>query len=532
MRLRGKRSDVSRTFSLTTCLATFLALGCGTSGSSAPPTPDFMIFVSPSTVTMTVGTLSPAVTIVVSGRNGFTDTVDVTIKGLPSAASTTPPLPLAIASTGSQQLTLFIPPSAPVGPLTIEFDATGGNASHSSNLTITVAAVTNTAELQAASGQVTAGTIEIQGLAAGDFTPTYWRNNTLNWVPDVREPMFTSLTTSPYQNVYAPWALERPAGWRMFYGGWDGSPSPNDRVYSVTTSDFLTFDNRVLVIDHGAFEHINNVNVHQLPDGSLHMVCTGGAVDGVNNWPTYFSSPDGITWNGTPEPYEAQLADIIDIQGYPNYQYGGFNGGNVLFWDNSWIFYFYDNNNNGQIFRATGASPHTVQLQGIALLTGADPNGVYKFMANSQPWYLMALNSNAPQLWYSLSNDGVSFSQMQTLLYSQSSQDSSMDSLSFVTNGGRILGVLYGANTGTPDNQLSDNQIFARWLQKKVVITDSSGMEYFAQGSYGPDRQWFQAPSSGTLEGTMVVYAEDGITPLGSSTVSLAPGAAYSLLLR
>jgi hypothetical protein len=120
---------------------------------------------------------------------------------------------------------------------------------------------------------------------------------------------------------------------------------------------------------------------------------------------------------------------------------------------------------------------------------------------------------------------------MQTLLYSQSSEDSSIDSLSFVTNGERILGVLYGANTGTPDNQLSDNQIFARWLQKKVVITDTSGVQHFAQGGYGPDRQWFPAPS-GSLDGTMVVYAEDGITPLGSSMVSLAPGAAYSLLLR
>ena len=119
----------------------------------------------------------------------------------------------------------------------------------------------------------------------------------------------------------------------------------------------------------------------------------------------------------------------------------------------------------------------------------------------------------------------------RALLYSQSSQDSSIDSLSFVTNGGRILGVLYGANTGTPDNQFSDYRIFARWLQKKVVITNSSGVKYLAQGSYDPDRQWFSAPS-GSLDGTIVVYAEDGITPLGSSTVSRAPGAAYSLLLR
>lgn len=532
MMLRRKMPNVSRILFFSSGLAAVLAVGCGTDGGSALPVPDFAISVSPANLTVTVGTLSPAVTVAISGKNGFLDAVNVTIRGLPAAASVSPPLPLTIGSTGTQQLTFFIPPSAPPGPLSLEFDATGGSASHSSTLSVTLTAVTNTVELQAASGQVAAGTIEIQGLAAGDFTPPYWQSNTLNFVPDVREPMFAPRTTSPYQNVYAPWALEQPVGWRMFYGGWDGSPSPNDRVYSVTTNDFLTFDNRMLVIDHGAFEHINNVNVQQLPDGSLHMVCTGGAVDQVNNWPTYFSSPDGVTWNGSPEPYEAQLSDIVDIQGYPNYQYGGFNGGNVLFWDNAWVFYFYDNNNNGQIFRATGTTPHTVQLQGIALLTGADPNGVYKFVVGGQPWYVMVLDSNMPQLWYSLSNDGISFAQMQTFLYSQSSQDSSIDSVSFVISRERILGVLYGANTGTPDNQLADNQIFARWLQKKVVITDTNGVQYFTQGSYGPDRQWFAAPSTGTLEGTMVVYSEDGVTPLGSSLVSLQPGTAYSFLLK
>jgi hypothetical protein len=104
-----------------------------------------------------------------------------------------------------------------------------------------------------------------------------------------------------------------------------------------------------------------------------------------------------------------------------------------------------------------------------------------------------------------------------------------MDTVSFVTKGSQVLGTLYGANTGTPDNQLSDNAIFARWLQKKLVITDSSGVQYFAQGSYGPDRQWFQLNPLTPLEGTMVVYAEDGLTPLGSNVVNLVGGKSYRL---
>ena len=91
------------------------------------------------------------------------------------------------------------------------------------------------------------------------------------------------------------------------------------------------------------------------------------------------------------------------------------------------------------------------------------------------------------------------------------------------------MGVLYGASAV---ETLDQNRIFARWLQKKVVITDSSGVRSFAQSANGLDRQWFPAPASGFLEGTMVVYAEDGVTPLGSSFVTLTAGKAYRLVLQ
>jgi hypothetical protein len=42
----------------------------------------------------------------------------------------------------------------------------------------------------------------------------------------------------------------------------------------------------------------------------------------------------------------------------------------------------------------------------------------------------------------------------------------------------------------------------------------------------------FLAPVSVLLEGTMVVYAEDGVTPLGSSLVTLTSGKAYALILK
>ena len=89
--------------------------------------------------------------------------------------------------------------------------------------------------------------------------------------------------------------------------------------------------------------------------------------------------------------------------------------------------------------------------------------------------------------------------------------------------------MLYGAD---PYDFLdAQDRIFGRWLQKRVVIQDSSGTVYSPRGGYGPDRQWFELPS-GTFTGTVTVYAEDGLTPLGSGPVTLTAGQAYTLTFQ
>jgi hypothetical protein len=481
---------------------------------------------------MIVGTISPPVVIAVTGQNGFMGSVNVTISGLPPGATSSPAAPLTVPVGGSQQVVLFVPPAAQTGSLSIHFDATSGGISHGAVLTLTVTPVSGTAELQEVPGQVPTGYLEIQGVSAGAFNPTHWQKNTLNWVPDVRMPTLAPKTTGPFQNIYAPSALEQTTGWRLFYGGDDGSDTPNDRVYSGTTRDFLTFDNRTLVIDHGAFAHVNNVNVQQLLDGSLHMICTGGDPSGLPaDKPAYFSSPDGVTWNGSTEPYSARLTDIISIQGYALFSSGNFNGANVLLRDNgAWVLYFTDwQNDPHTTYRATASTLPNFQFQGVALKTDHAVNDVKKFTINGTSWYLIGLHNNDQSLRYSLSNDGVNFASEQTLFNHQSAQDLYMVALGFVTRGNEMLGVLYGASAV---ETLDQNRIFARWLQKRLVITDSSGVQYFAQGGYGPDRQWFPVPASGFLEGTMVVYTEDGVTPLGSSVVTLTTGKAYTLVLE
>jgi len=99
--------------------------------------------------------------------------------------------------------------------------------------------------------------------------------------------------------------------------------------------------------------------------------------------------------------------------------------------------------------------------------------------------------------------------------------------------------VLYGAG---PSSRSNRNQIFGYWLQKRVLLTANRAggqAEYEAQAALGPDRQIIKLPPAlpplegqpvaVNFEGTLTVFAEDGVTPLGTQTVNLRPGTVYRL---
>jgi len=513
-------------------LLTLLESGCGGGTHTAPP---------PAAVSISTTSLADGmVTFPYSQTILATGGVAPFVWSVPSGSL---PHNVTLASSSVSSVALSgSPDTAQTATFTIQVkDSKNQNAAQAYTINI---APTGFVQLQAVPGQVPAGVVEIQGVAAGPFNPNYWQGNTLNWVPDVRIPMFAALTTGPWQNIYAPWALEQSTGWRMFYGGWDGTATSNDRIYSVSTPDFLSFNNRTLVIDHGDFLHVNNANVTQLPDGSMHMICTTGidnVIPGVaNSKVAYFSSPDGITWNGTPEPYPARISDLITaIANDPNYPGWDFNGGNVLLRDgNAWVLYYSVGIYGGidKVFRATSSSLPSFSKAGVALNTPHYSNDVKKFPAGGRNWYVMALyiervtpDPTPPVFTFSLSNDGITFGPEQNLFAGAFAADKFIQTPSFVTTGNSVLGVLYGANP--TDLLAATSQIFTRWLQKKIVFTDVSGTSYVPEGGYGPDRQWFQAPASGTLQGTIWVYAEDGITPLASASMDVVGEKSYQLVL-
>ena len=189
------------------------------------------------------------------------------------------------------------------------------------------------------------------------------------------------------------------------------------------------------------------------------------------------------------------------------------------------------------MFRATSTSPPAFQSAGSVLNTSHYANDVKKFQVGSKSWYVMLLYIERgasvvrnPTFSYSLSNDGLVFGPEYPLFGGLLPEDHFVTTPAFVTKEGNILGVLYGANP--VDLLNAANQIYARWLQKKVVVTDSSGAQFLLQGGYGPDRQRFQVPQSGSLQGKILVYSEDGVTPLAAGSIVVSSGKAYELILQ
>lgn len=397
-------------------------------------------------------------------------------------------------------------------------------------------------------GQAPLETVEIQGVSAGNFNPNIWLRNQLHWVSDIRYPVLAPKYGGPFRNIYAPSAVLEPWGWRLFYSGWDGTETPNDRIYECTTPDFLDFDHRHMVIDHGAFVHVSNVSVSKLSKTHYIMLATA-AVSGTGPYretdkPVEFFSKDGESWNGPTIPYEPVVSDVIKIKGY-DYARAELNGANALIDDDgTYRLYFTDWHHPNRLLWAEGTDSSTVTFGGSALDTTHAVNEVRTLTVGGKKWYLMGLYKkgdvgltarDSNHLWFSLSQDGHHFDTEELLTSARGNADKFIFSMGFVLSSERVLGILYGAGSVASDDR---NQIFAWWLQKRVVLTgrpgfnEGNGAQYEAEGALGPDRQWILLPKGAPFDGTLTLYSEDGITKLGTIPVHLDPGAIYRIVWK
>jgi hypothetical protein len=386
-------------------------------------------------------------------------------------------------------------------------------------------------------GQADPGTVEIQNVGAGAFDPEIWRAGTLNILPDVREPMIAPRLDGVWRNIYAPSAVEVPGGWRLFYGAWDGAHTGNDRIYSVTTSDFLNFDDWRTVIEHGPFIHVCNVSAVGLPGGDFHMLCTAYPVGPDLNKPVAF----GVPKDNRPAPspmtaahssanaIQATHEHLITLEGYEPFERADINGINTLLYeDGEYRMYFGDFKNFKQVHRASSTDGKRFRYDGESLPAALMVNDVKKFTPAGRPCYLMGLHRNTNKLWYALSNDGMTFEKQQELATSGGAADRYIVAIGWVVQDQRLLGFVYGAGA-VPG--LNRNRLFARWLQRTVVFTDASGNRHTPSAALGPDRAVLSLGDAKELTGTIQVLGEDGKTPLCEPIqVKLMSGGVYQFV--
>ncbi len=395
-------------------------------------------------------------------------------------------------------------------------------------LTVTLAALAPSPAIHQIPGQAEVGTVEIHGVAAGAFNPAHWESDTLNLVPDLRDPLLAPRQSGVFRNIYAPSAVQTATGWRLFYGAWDGVPTGNDRIYCADTADFIDFGPRRTVIEHGAFIHTCNVNALAKPDGGYEMVVTAYPDGKDLNKPAWFSSPDGELWNGVAAPCPAKMSDIVRVEGYDKYDDADINGVNVILREGDAVrLYFCNYKDFGRVYRATGTDGKAYTFEGLTLECPYAVNDVKKFDMPDGPRYLMGLHMNREGLWYALSRDGMKFDKEQPLLTHTGPQDKYIVALGWVARDNRLLGVLYGAGA-VPE--LNRNRIFGRWLQKRVVFTSNDGTRIEPESALGPDRQVLRIPENMDRTGKLQLFAEDGKTPIGDPIPgTLNPGTVHEL---
>ena len=122
-------------------------VGCGSGttisraqASVAPP--DFSLQLSVSSLALSQGMSTSAVSLTVSPQNGFSGAVQVSLTGLPNGVASNPSSPFAGSVGGSMPIILGASLSAATGNFTVTATGSSGSLSHSATLALTISPTT------------------------------------------------------------------------------------------------------------------------------------------------------------------------------------------------------------------------------------------------------------------------------------------------------------------------------------------------------------------------------------------------------
>src|SRR5277367_3687979 len=107
--------------------------GCGGGAGSfvAPPAPDFLLAVSPGSVSVAQGSSSSAVIVMVTAENGFSGSVQVTLSGIPAGVTSNPASPFTVAAGAQTPVIFGVAANTATGNIAISAQGTSGALSHS-----------------------------------------------------------------------------------------------------------------------------------------------------------------------------------------------------------------------------------------------------------------------------------------------------------------------------------------------------------------------------------------------------------------
>jgi hypothetical protein len=116
--------------------------GCGGGGGGGtqppPPQPDFTIGLSTTTVSITQGSSSAPLSVSVTGLNGFSGSVQVTLSGVPAGVISNPASPFSVSTGQAVSVVIGASPNAATGQFTMSAQATSGSLSHSAPFSLTI----------------------------------------------------------------------------------------------------------------------------------------------------------------------------------------------------------------------------------------------------------------------------------------------------------------------------------------------------------------------------------------------------------
>jgi hypothetical protein len=122
-------------------ILTATLIGCGGSSSPMPPSPpaDFILAVSPQKLFVPIGAGSGSVQVSIQAVNNFTQSVSVSMSGLPAGVTTSPASPFMVTPGSNQTVTFTAANGSLPSVSNVTVSGSAGSLSHNSTLAVSIA---------------------------------------------------------------------------------------------------------------------------------------------------------------------------------------------------------------------------------------------------------------------------------------------------------------------------------------------------------------------------------------------------------